>query len=85
MNVSGIGNCQAFANFDGGRFARAIGTEETEALTASHFEVEAFHGHHIRKDLAQPAQQKCGTAVAKRSSLRLSQSIGLMKGLLPRL
>jgi len=53
FDVAGIRSGEAFADFDGGRFARAVRTEEAEAFAGANFEVEAVDGDHVLISLAK--------------------------------
>ena len=46
---------EPFEDLDRRGLARAVGTEQAEALAAPHFEVEAVDGDHVRVALDQPA------------------------------
>ena len=47
VDLAGSGIEQAFEDFDGGRFARAIGSEQAEAFAGLDLEVEAADGFHF--------------------------------------
>ena len=60
LDLARIGGRQAFADFDGGGFAGAVGPEQAEAFAAAHFQIEAVDGHHVFVGLAQIVEAKCG-------------------------
>jgi hypothetical protein len=47
LNLARIRRSQALANLDGGRLARAIGTQETEAFARAHLQIDVVDGNHI--------------------------------------
>ena len=53
LDQTGIGDSQAFEDFDRGRFAGSVRTEHSEALSAPHFEIEAGDGHGVGVALYQ--------------------------------
>ena len=55
FDFSRIRRRQTLADFDGGRFAGAIGSEKAEALARLHFEVEAVDRDHVFVRLSQLA------------------------------
>ncbi len=54
--VAAVGGGEAFADFDGGGLAGAVGPEEAEAFAARDFEIDAIHGYDIGERLADSAQ-----------------------------
>jgi hypothetical protein len=60
FDLAGIGGSEALADLDGGGFSRAIGTEEPEAFSRVHFQIEAVHGDHVFVSLAKLAHAKGG-------------------------
>ncbi len=44
IHFAGSGAVEAFQNLDGGRLARAVGAEQTEALAMLDLQVDALHG-----------------------------------------
>ncbi len=55
---SGVGRRKAFADFDGGGLAGAIRSQQAEALSAHHLEVETIDSHHVAEGLAQTAERQ---------------------------
>jgi hypothetical protein len=44
LHITRGGTKEAFENFDGGRFACAVGSQESEAFTAANFEIKPVYG-----------------------------------------
>jgi len=63
--MSFIRNRQSFANFDGCRFARAIRTEKSKALTGSDFKVEIIDGNDLSESLPDPTQEDRGRSAGR--------------------
>ena len=59
-DLAGVGGRQAFADFDGGSLAGAVGPEEAEAFSAAHLQLDAIDGDHVFVRLAKMPQVKGG-------------------------
>ena len=69
LYCSSIGIGQPFADFKGGRLARAVGSQQAETLSPLYLQVNAVYCDDIRKRLARAAQQQW-------RPLRLGQGLG---------
>src|SRR5271155_5431982 len=58
FHFAGIGSRQAFADFDSGCFARAVGTEKAEAFAGVDLQVEAIDGDNVLVSLAETCDAK---------------------------
>ena len=83
FHFTSIGSGETFADFDGGGFACAIGTEKAEAFAGANFEVEAIDGDHVLISLAKAVTRRAGleaTAdmdpVSRREQIRSSADCG---------
>jgi len=58
FDFAGVRSGEAFANFDGGGFPRAVGSEKAEAFAGAHFEIEAIDSDDVLIGLAKTSDAK---------------------------
>ena len=66
LDLAGVGRREPFADLDGGGLARAVGTEQAEALAGTDLEVEPVHRDYVAVGLAELAddERRCGESPA---------------------
>ncbi len=63
LDFAGVLGPQAFEDLYGGGLARAVWSEQAEALTAAHFEVEGGHGNDLAVALDQTPAAHCARRI----------------------